>query len=291
MGLPLHFRCATSSTTERIPRASRRAFGVDMSRDTNSKMTPREVREARLRAMQDRVRAMDEYIAALADYEREIGEAPTATGTTLEASPSDDDLKIRLAKLPLTESLPLYLASCKEPQTVKQMAAALLRAGREFETNNPVHAVRTALKKVMVTNPDIFHVNWARYHLRSKYRKSQLEKLLAKNVRFGTGGRTSKEHGRRTAEGIARRRKEGRSAWGPNKKATPEVLDRAKQMLREGVSLRETCKALHIAIPTLYQYGIRQRSLKKEGQEIKEAGLASPTESDNVVQFAKAQNE
>lgn len=194
----------------------------------------------------------------------------------------------RWARLPLTDAIPEYLSTCKQPQTARQIAAALLKAGREFETNKPVHSVRTALKKIMAVNDDVFHVTWAKYHLKSKYRKSQLEKLLAKNARFGTGGHTAKEHGRRTAEGIAKRHRESNASWGPRRKATPELIERAKQMMRDGITLTETAKMLGVAIPTLYQFGIRQRALKKEGQLRKELPLGEPTtESGNIVQFAK----
>jgi hypothetical protein len=177
------------------------------------------------------------------------------------------DQLARCARLPLTEAIPEYLATCKKPQTAKQIVTALIQAGREFETSEPVHSVRTALQKIMAVNDDVFHVYWAKYHLKSKYRgrKAQLEALLAKNNRFGTGGHSKQEHAKRTSEGIAKRRKKG-LRWGPVPKATPEVIERAKQMMRDGTTLTETCRQLNIAIPTLYQFGIRQRVLLKEGE-------------------------
>ena len=174
-----------------------------------------------------------------------------------------------LAQSPLTLAIPQYLLRCDEPQTAKQIAAALIEAGREFESKRPVHAVRMTLAKLVGTNPDIFHVYWAKWWLKSKCTKTQLEKYLAKNARFGTGGHSKKEHSKRTADGIAKRRSKGLQ-WGATRKATPELLDRARQMLRDGVSLTEVCRTLDIATPTLYQFGIKQRELKKEGELLRQ---------------------
>ena len=96
----------------------------------------------------------------------------------------------------------------------------------------------------------------------------------------GTGWKSKKRHAQLTSDGIKKRLRKGLS-WGPRKKATPEVVARAKEMLRNGVSLTEVCKVLNVSTPTLYQAGIRQRELKKEGQQGKEL----PLEVDNVVRL------
>jgi DNA invertase Pin-like site-specific DNA recombinase len=114
-----------------------------------------------------------------------------------------------------------------------------------------------------------------------------LEKYLSNNVNFGTGGHSKKEHAKKTAEGIKRRRSEGAS-WGPREKGTPELIEKAKEMLREGVTLTEVCRTLHVATGTLYKHGIRQRSLKNEGKSRKELPLGDQTESENVVRFSKS---
>lgn len=180
---------------------------------------------------------------------------------------------------------------CDEPQAAKTIATALKRAGREIDAENPVHAVRAALKKAMTTNDDVFHVGSAKYHLRSKYRGKgkKLEKLMAKAS--GTGGQTKKEHGRLTSEGIAKRRKEGLTSWGPRKKATPELLERVREMLRDGATLGLVCKTLKISTPVLYENGIHALELRREGRKLRELAAANNTEGDNVVKFAKAQNE
>ena len=248
-----------------------------------SNLTLEQVRDERLRALR-------EYIALLEEKERELVSGPQSE--LADTGPSDV-VDARYAKLPLGDAIPLYLGACNEPQTARQIVSALKAAGREFESDNPVHSVRTVIKNLMVTNDDVFHVGWAKYHLKSRYKrnKTKLGKLLAESKRFaGTGGRTTKEHAKRTADGIAKRRSEG-LRWGPAIKATPELIERAKQMMRDGVSLTETCRTLNVAIPTLYQHGIRQRALKKEGAQSRELPLEDHTEGDNVVRFAKGKKE
>lgn len=182
-----------------------------------------------------------------------------------EVSKLEQPKRLTYAQAPLAVAIPQYLETCNQPQTTKQIANALLQAGREFESSQPVHTVRNTLRKLVGANPDLFHVAWAKWWLKSKCTKAQLDKYLAKNAKFGTGGHSKKEHAKRTSVGIRKRRAEG-LPWGPTVKATPELLDRARQMLRDGVTLTETCKTLGVATPTLYQFGIRQRALKKEGE-------------------------
>ncbi len=246
---------------------------------TVSNMTIEEVRAERLRATR-------EYLDLLEETERELTSAAVEAPVSKTESAPDD---VRLVKWPLTDAMPVYLETCDEPQTAKEIVAGLKRAGREFESDEPVRAVRAALKKAMVANPDVYNIGWAKYYLRSKSSRKtkQIEKALAKTN--GTGGRSTKEHGRRTAEGIAKRRKEGLASWGPRKKATPEKLEQVREMLRNGATLAVVCKTLKISTPVLYENGISARELKKEGQKLRESAAAKV--EDNVVQFAKAQNE
>lgn len=176
--------------------------------------------------------------------------------------------RLSYANSPLTLAIPEYLSTCDGPRTAKQIAAALLEAGRDFESANPVHSVRTSLRKMVGAQPDILNVAWSKWWLKSKCSRRQLEKYMAKNARFGTGGHSKKEHAKRTSAGIRERMSKG-LPWGP-KKATPELLEQAREMLRSGVTLTEVCRTLNVATPTLYQYGIRQRALKQEGKLRKE---------------------
>jgi hypothetical protein len=245
--------------------------------DKIGKRTKQEVRQERLRVLR-------EMAALLEEEERETTSVPR-DGRLASATTIEPDLSY--AQKPLAVSIPEYLATCKEPQTTKQIATALRKAGRDFETANPVHAVRTMLRRAMGSNPDIFHVGWAKWYLKSKCTKKQLEKHAANNVNLGTGGRSKREHAKRTADGIKKRRSAGAS-WGPREKGTPELIENAKEMLRNGVTLGVVCRTLKVSTATLYKHGIHQRELKKEGKRQQELALVEQTEADNVVRFAKS---
>jgi len=253
------------------------------AKKTVSGLTLEEVRAERLRATR-------EYLDLLEERELELTGSPSELSvakTKAEIVPGD----VRLVKWPLSDAMPIFLELCREPQTAKQIVEGLKRAGREFESDKPVRAVRAALKKAMAVNPDVYTIGWAKYYLRSKStrRTKQIEKAFAKTN--GTGGRTTKEHGRLTSAGIAKRRKEGSASWGPPKKATPELLDKVREMLRNGAKLKDVCKTHNISTASLYGAGIKPTELKKEGRKQRELDEAKKQDSDNVLQFAKVQNE
>lgn len=217
-----------------------------------------------------RIATLHKLDAAIAE---KLGVAPDAVSAQAQPKSENPKSNLNYVHSPLALAMPEYLSTCDGPRTPKQIANALLEAGRDFETANPAHSVRTALKKMVGTHPDIFHIGWSKWWLKSKCTKAQLDKFLAKNARFGTGGHTKKEHSKRTSDGIRERMSKG-LPWGP-KKATPELLEQAKEMLRNGVTLTEVCRTLNVATPTLYQYGIRQRALKQEGKLRKEQSVAN----------------
>jgi hypothetical protein len=224
-----------------------------------------------------RIATLSKLDAAIAT---KLGEVGPLAGPSEQSKPQSK--KLTLAQAPLALAIPQYLAACSEPQTAKQIATALMEAGREFESSRPVHTVRTALAKLIGTNDDVFHATWCKWWLKSKCTKGQLEKFTAKNAKFGTGGHSKKEHGKRTSVGIKRRREQGLH-WGPTLKMTPELIERAKSMLRDGTSLTDVCKELNVSTWTLYQVGIRQRALKKEGEQSKERKEGETDPSADVI--------
>jgi hypothetical protein len=239
---------------------------------------PKNTKRPRQEVRQERLRTLREIAELLAEEERESDDVIVDARETKTGDKGKQDLSY--ASSPLAYAIPAYLASCKEPQTAKQIAKALQRAGRDFESDTPVHAIRIALRRMVGKNPDLFHSGWAKWYLKSKCTKAQLEKYLKKNVNFGTGGHGKKAHSKATSDAIQKRISEGKK-WGGPKKATPELVERAKEMLRSGMPLHEVCSTLGVAIPTLYQHGLRQRALKKEGELWKGLSL----ENDNVVRL------
>ena len=235
----------------------------------------------------ERLRATREYLDLLEETERALTGAPPPV-SDVKAEPAVGD--VRIVEWPLADALPVLLGYCDEPQTTKQLVALATRLGRKFETDSPVRAVRAALKKAMAANPDVYQLGWAKFYLRSKATRKtkQMEKALAKTN--GTGGRSHEEHGRRTSDGIAKRRAQGLDKWGAPKKLTPEKIEEAKQLLRDGITLTEVSRRLGVSHPTLYEAGIRQRALKREGELLRKAELplGDQPEGDNVVRFSKS---
>jgi hypothetical protein len=227
---------------------------------------------------QERLRTLREIAELLAEEERESEDVIVDARETKTSDKGKQELSY--ASSPLAYAIPAYLASCKEPQTAKQIAKALQQAGRDFESDTPVHAIRIALRRMVGKNPDLFHAGWAKWYLKSKCTKAQLERYLKKNSNYGTGGHGKKAHSKATSDAIQKRISEGKK-WGGPKKATPELIERAKEMLRNGVSLGEVCKTLGVATPTLYAHGVHQRELKREGQVRKAMAL----ETGNVVRL------
>jgi hypothetical protein len=232
--------------------------------------------------------AMKNYIALLSDIKAKKG--GFVSNETPAAEPASKLLDYN--KITLKDAIIDVLKNSKEPLNPSQISIRLSAAGREFDSNKPTHSVRMSLKRMLPSTPDLFHVGWAKWYLKSKCSKAKYEKYLEGSTTSGTGGKSKKEHAKRTAEGIARRRREG-VAWG-RKKTPPETIERAKEMLRAGTTLAEVCRTLKVSTPTLYENGIRALELKREGRRQREAELAlgDQPEGDNVLPFsAKAANE
>ncbi len=259
-------------------------FGQAMSTaKTISEMTLEDVDKEILRTTEIRLEALQRQAQRLREQQNNASSQEPASKTE-----SIGDA--RLAEWPVVDSIPVWLDEyCDEPQTARQIAEGLKRAGHKFGGDDPVRTVRAAIKKAMAANPNVFQIGWAKFYLRSKSANmaKQIEKDAAKTA--GTGGRSIREHSRRTKEGIAKRRREGLGNWGHPKKATPELVERAKEMLRQGITLREVSRTLNISIPALYDTGIRQRDLKREGELRKKDELPfnDLPEGSNVVRLGK----
>ena len=236
--------------------------------------------------------AWKSYIAVLSDIKAK--KSGLVVGELRASEPATQAIDYN--KLTLRDAILDVLKNSKGPLNPTQIAIKLSAAGREFDSNKPSHSVRMTLKRVLPTTPDLFHIGWAKWYLKSKCTKARLEKYLAGSTTSGTGGKSKEEHAEATAKGIARRRAQGAS-WG-RKKTPPETFERAKEMLRAGSTLAEVCRTLKVSTPTLYENGIRALELRREGRLQRAAAelgldLGDQPEGDNpggdnVVRFAKS---
>jgi hypothetical protein len=244
-----------------------------------------------------------EKLAVLREWYRVLNTLPPGTEIPADlrapapAPPSDDGL----ARLPLKAAAIEYLRSCKNPQTIKQIALGLEAAGREFESENPTIAVRGVLRKALKTDDDLIHLGYAKWHLRSVYKQNpkKLQKLLSSVTTNGTGGRSAAEHGARTREGMERRRAKGLRVGQPLR-LTAEMYEKYLALRHDGMSKGAAVNAIGMSAASLYNYLTRfHMDSWKPGdpwpppqREREGAKSSAPAEEPgNVVQFAKASNE
>lgn len=189
--------------------------------------------------------------AELAAVRADLAEVERARG----GSPAVDRASagLDISKLPLTEAVYQYLKTEKRPKKAKQIWEALAAAGREVEADNPVRSVQWALKKLVAQNDDVFSPGWGKWHLKSKYTKAQLTKLIAKSA--GRGGRSASEHVARTKAGLEKAKASGKKLG-----ATPRVDDAMKRRIQEMAALKgdrkmtlgEIAAANEIALSTIF---------------------------------------
>jgi len=192
-----------------------------------------------------------EIAGELAEYEDTGVSAPS--GKSMPVVRTDGSLTDKLTRLPLGEANIEYLSTCTKPQTAKQIANALRKAGREFESDNPVRAVKDALKKSLVKNKDLFHVRWATWYLKSKCNKAKYAKLIGVNATYGTGGRAPAEHGELTRQGMLKAREEGKQI-GALKKISDEKVALIRRIILDGGTIGAACKRADISYGTFYTY-------------------------------------
>jgi hypothetical protein len=190
-----------------------------------------------------------------------------------------------LARLPLSDAIVEVLRASKKTMTPLQLWRTLEAAGFEATSETPVKSVGWALKKLLKTNADVFHTGWGHWHLKSKYTKQKLAKLLAS--RAGRGGRSKAEHVARTLEGVARAKAEGRPSGRPSHLNAERVAELHRLLSSGGTTVAAACRAVGIA-PVIY-YGNRKKiEAWREGDPWPppEERLA-PAESGNVVRFGR----
>jgi transposase len=161
------------------------------------------------------------------------------------------DAVVEIAKLPLTDAVIWDLKQSKTPKTPQQIWRSLEAAGYEASSDTPEESVKWALKKlVMRGDPDIVHVGWNAWHLRSRYAtKAKLERLIKR--RAGKGGRSTEDHVARTLEGMEKAKARGKLGHRPSKLNDKNVVT-FKEMLVSGASNSAIAKALGISVATVY---------------------------------------
>jgi hypothetical protein len=187
------------------------------------------------------------------------------------------------AKLPLADAVVEYLNTSKKPVTPQTIWAALEAAGCQVESATPVKSVAWALKKLL-KNGVVFHAGWGRWHLKSKYSKSQLDRLM-KRIK-GTGGRDQSEHVEKTKAGMQRARQRGGRPPGQPPKLNAENVKQLRGLLAtRNLPISECCKAIGISTATYYLYRDKIEAWQ-DGDPWPPLERSATVEAENVVSFS-----
>ena len=211
--------------------------------DDKLTMTPTE-------ALLKEAQALERAAAIYAEIARRGG-ASTSVAVVGTGS-AGAQIAAEIAKLPLTDAVVLDLRQSKKPKTPQQIWRSLEAAGYEAHSDTPEESVKWALKKlVMRGDPDIVHIGWNTWHLRSKYSKAKLERLI--KSRAGKGGRTTDEHVARTLAGMEKAKSRGKLGHRPSK-VTTEIATKLKQAMLEGATQAEIAAAGGISLSGYLYY-------------------------------------
>ncbi|MDE2096838.1 MAG: hypothetical protein KGL39_06285 [Patescibacteria group bacterium] len=154
-----------------------------------------------------------------------------------------------LAKLPLIDAIMLYLLQADGPKKPAQICKALIAAGRDFDVDNPLTSVGSALRKTSLRDSDLAYAGSGGWTLKSKYRTADFNRLFKK--RSGRGGKSTAEHAQRTKEGmIAKGIKFGRKP-----KFGPDDIAKFRDLVEnQNVRPMAALKEVGISTPYYYEY-------------------------------------
>lgn len=199
---------------------------------------------------EDALRKEAEVLERLAAIYRALGSSDDLPheGTAAKL-PRADMPDNPLAKLPLNDAIMHYLRIAEGPKKPAQVCKALIAADRNFDVDDPLISVSSALRKMSLQDTDLAYAGAGGWTLKSKYRTADFNRLFKK--RSGRGGRSTEEHARRTKEGmLAKGLKFGRKPkFGPDDIAKFRHLVDNKTM-RPLAALKQ----LGISTPYYYQY-------------------------------------
>ncbi len=155
----------------------------------------------------------------------------------------------RLARLPLIDIIPELLLASKDPMTPAEICDALVKAGRDFDADDPAKSVRWALKKLVEQGNDVFHAQWGKWHHKDRYSKRKIHALAQKNA--GKGGRSTAEHADLTRKGMVKARAKGAPIGAPSR-LTAEKVRTIQRIRNEGGSVLKAMKEVGLAVGTFY---------------------------------------
>jgi transposase-like protein len=146
--------------------------------------------------------------------------------------------------------------------TVKKIWKILSDAGVKILSDTPESALGWALRKRERKFGDVILVGNGEWGLTEWYSADEVERMRAS--RNNASGRNREEHSERTKAGMNLAWSERGVRIGAKRKMTPEKMEQAKELLSQGMTIKEVAKALDVATSSITGNGLRARALRKE---------------------------
>jgi hypothetical protein len=190
-----------------------------------------------------------EALERLVELYRKIRGAGASEGIDAERPITE----VPLARLGIEDAVTYVLRSVRDPQKTSQIYSTLLAADYPFISENPMHAIQGAVKRLsMKANPDVAYVGGGKWTLTSNYSPTKLQKL--KERLSGRGGRSRDEHGQRTKEGMIAKG----ARFGRHPKFRQDHIAKFRQLVE--VEKMRPLKALQeVGISTAYYYQYKEQ--------------------------------
>lgn len=212
-----------------------------------------EAERARVDAERARIDALlAQYQNSLADLMRigalAVAASPQASPHEQESFEAESPKGGLFAGLLLTDAIAKYLSLNKAMLSVKEIWAALEKAGFKVLSGHPTRAVSEALRKRAHRRGDVFSVG-NRWGATENFSAGYVRRVAKKHA--GMGGKTAGEHGAKTSAGIERRRADGGRIGAPLF-MTPERIEEAQRRLIAGESIAKIARDWGCSRQTLY---------------------------------------
>lgn len=178
--------------------------------------------------------------------------------------------------LGLQLAAPKQLQIAGKPQLPREIWEALSGAGYQSAHNDPVSAVRNALKRRMQTHADVFLVGEGKWARKDFYTEAELVEIR-KSI-GGMGGRDRAAHSERTKAGMIVARSRG-ALPGKPPKLTQEQWATIESELARGVSASVLADQYDVSRQTIYNKFNREAIQQLRSQHTQSHPLGEETDA------------
>ena len=204
--------------------------------------------------------------STLAEMTRLGAAMPSSDAPTSSAPREQEPFEAEMPKtgafgrLELTDAIYEYLLMHKQMKSIKDIWAALEKAGVKVLSGHPTRAVNEALRRRAHRQNDVFKAA-NRWGATKNFSTAYIRRVI--KLHGGMGGRSAEEHSAATSAGMERRRASGLRIGAPRKFDAAMAVE-IKRLRAEGVTIVDTCKRVGISV-ALYQQHRKRLMVWKEG--------------------------